>query len=210
MSARIRAHLRANVVGYVALFLVVTGGTAQALGGHNTVFSDDIVNGQVKTGDMAAKGVTRGRLAADAVNSPKLLGGAVKVSDLGANAVTSDKILDQSITHFDIGHDAVGASEIGDSIFDEPDQTPNLISGGIAENGAYNVGSSVASCHGGEELVGGYGRWLPDDNASTDAELFISEVRLDHGAEQVTVDGGNDSGVGYRLQAVATCLQAEF
>jgi hypothetical protein len=35
MSARIRAHLRANVVGYVALFLVLTGGTAQALAGHN-------------------------------------------------------------------------------------------------------------------------------------------------------------------------------
>jgi hypothetical protein len=32
----------------LALFLVLTGGTAIALDGHNTVFSDDIVNGKVK------------------------------------------------------------------------------------------------------------------------------------------------------------------
>jgi hypothetical protein len=59
-------------------------------------------------------------------------------------------------------------------------------------------------------LIGCYGRWAPDDNASTDYELFISEVRLNHATGQVTVDGGNDSGVGHRLQSVATCLRAEL
>jgi hypothetical protein len=45
MQNRISEHLRSNVVGYLALFLVLTGGTAYALDGSNTVFSDDIVNG---------------------------------------------------------------------------------------------------------------------------------------------------------------------
>ena len=37
----------------IALFLVLGGGTAVALNGANTVFSDDIVNGQVKSDDLA-------------------------------------------------------------------------------------------------------------------------------------------------------------
>ena len=41
----------------------------------------------------------------------------------------------------------------------------------------------------GEQLIGGYGRWEPNDNASNDYELFISEVRLNHAAETVTVAG---------------------
>src|SRR6266545_4169132 len=50
----VRRHLTfANVASGLALFLVLTGGTAMALQGHNTVFSDDIVNGQVKEADVA-------------------------------------------------------------------------------------------------------------------------------------------------------------
>jgi hypothetical protein len=43
----------ANVISSLALFLVLTGGTAIALSGTNTVFSDDIVNGAVKGADVA-------------------------------------------------------------------------------------------------------------------------------------------------------------
>jgi hypothetical protein len=50
---RIRKHLTyANVLSSIALFLVFGGGTAVALNGSNTVFSDDIVNGQVQTPDL--------------------------------------------------------------------------------------------------------------------------------------------------------------
>ena len=41
----IRNHLRSNVVGYLALFVALSG-TAVALPATNTVFSDDIVNGR--------------------------------------------------------------------------------------------------------------------------------------------------------------------
>jgi hypothetical protein len=69
VSSRIRQHIRGNVVGYVALFLVLTGGTAQALNGSNTVFSDDIVNRDVKTADLGFKSVTANRLAPNSVRS---------------------------------------------------------------------------------------------------------------------------------------------
>jgi hypothetical protein len=42
-----------TAIALVALFLAVAGGTAVALKGHNSVRSDDIVNGQVKSQDLA-------------------------------------------------------------------------------------------------------------------------------------------------------------
>jgi hypothetical protein len=51
---RVRERLTfANIVSSVALFLALGGGTAVALNGANTVFSDDIVNGEVKSPDLA-------------------------------------------------------------------------------------------------------------------------------------------------------------
>jgi hypothetical protein len=51
-----------NVVASLALFIALTGGTAIALSGSNTVFSDDIVQKNVRTGDIAPGAVTANRL----------------------------------------------------------------------------------------------------------------------------------------------------
>jgi len=81
----------AMVVALVALFAALTG-TAAALHGHNSVKSDDIKNGQVKTKDLAKRAVTpkrahvtRSARAVPAVvtssATPTALGGpSVKVS----------------------------------------------------------------------------------------------------------------------------------
>jgi hypothetical protein len=45
----------ANVAATLALALAISGGAAVALQDKNTVFSDDIVNGEVKGGDVAEK-----------------------------------------------------------------------------------------------------------------------------------------------------------
>jgi len=51
---RIRQSLTyANVISTLCLFLILGGGTAVALRGSNTVFSDDIVNGEVETQDIS-------------------------------------------------------------------------------------------------------------------------------------------------------------
>jgi hypothetical protein len=66
-SAGVREHLRSNVVGYVALFLVVAGGAASALPGRNTIDSGDIKRGQVKTSDLATGAVGSAKVADDAL-----------------------------------------------------------------------------------------------------------------------------------------------
>jgi hypothetical protein len=64
MRQRIRSHLTyANVIATLALFLVLSGGTAVALNGSNTVFSDDIVDGQVKSADIVNGAVTPAKVA---------------------------------------------------------------------------------------------------------------------------------------------------
>ena len=56
MRRRLLAHVRSNVIGYVALFIAL-GGSAYAvngsLPGKNTVGSADIIDGEVKTSDIA-------------------------------------------------------------------------------------------------------------------------------------------------------------
>ena len=56
---RIRPHLSyANVISTLCLFLLLSGGTAVALNGSNTVQSDDLGPGaQVQAADVAANAV---------------------------------------------------------------------------------------------------------------------------------------------------------
>jgi hypothetical protein len=52
MLSRLFGNLREQWMGALALFLVLTGGSAYALAGHNTVFSDDIAPKQVRQTDL--------------------------------------------------------------------------------------------------------------------------------------------------------------
>ncbi len=74
MRQRIRPRLTyANVMATLAVFLVLSGGTAVALNGSNTVQSDDLGPGaQVKAPDVAD----------NAVNSADIRNGQVKTQDL--------------------------------------------------------------------------------------------------------------------------------
>jgi hypothetical protein len=101
MVSRIRSRLTyANVVASLSLFLVLSGGTAVALTGSNTVFSDDIVDGQVKAADLGPASV-----AGSEVQDNSLTGADVKESTLGrvpqaGNAGSVDGL---DSTHFGVG-----------------------------------------------------------------------------------------------------------
>ena len=77
-SGRIREHLRTNVVGYIAIFLFATGGSAIALQSRNTVDSGDIKNGQVTRNDIAPNAVNGSRVARNS-----LAGGDINEKRLG-------------------------------------------------------------------------------------------------------------------------------
>jgi hypothetical protein len=90
---RLRLRLTyANVMSTLAVILVVGGGTAYAA---NTVFSGDIVDGQVKTADLG-----------DA---------AVASTKLGGGAVTSDKVADASLKGRDVLDDTLKGADIDEA-----------------------------------------------------------------------------------------------
>ena len=88
-SGRMRDHIRGNIVGYVALFFAMGLGTAWA--SHESIFSNDIVDGEVKN------------------------------PDLGANAVRTGKVLDSTLTGADIALNGIGALDISPGTFREED-----------------------------------------------------------------------------------------
>ncbi len=73
MVSRIRQRTRSNVIAFAALFFALVGGTAQAaVAPENSVVSKSIVDGQVKTPDLAKASVTNAKIATGAVNAPKV------------------------------------------------------------------------------------------------------------------------------------------
>jgi hypothetical protein len=78
------AHLRAQWMGALALFLVVAGGTAYAA---NTVFSGDIVDGQVKTVDLGGGAVVTAKIADGAITSAKVLDATLQGRDVLDNSL---------------------------------------------------------------------------------------------------------------------------
>src|SRR3954453_20170961 len=89
MKRRILRTVRDQWMGALALFLVLGTGTAY---GANTIFSADIVDGEVKAPDIADS----------AVGEAKLQEGSVVTGKLHNDAVTGGKVLDNSIKGADI------------------------------------------------------------------------------------------------------------
>ena len=81
-------HLRAQWMGALALFFVIAGGTAYAA---NTVFSSDIVNGEVKSADIATEAVRHAEVADGVLNDEDvgemtLVGLPISIGTVNAHA----------------------------------------------------------------------------------------------------------------------------
>jgi len=82
----------------------------------NTVFSTDIVDGQVKTADLGGNSVT----------AAKIKDGEVKAAEIATDAVGASEIATNAVGAAEIAANAVGASEIagvGDLVFAECTKT---------------------------------------------------------------------------------------
>ena len=132
MRSRLRAHLTyANLISTLCLVLIVGGGAAYAA---DTIFSSDIVNGEVKSVDIGTDEVTTADLATGGVRTIDILDGTVDGVDLanGAvanaklatdavnsakvdnNSITSGDVRTDTLTGGDLGSGSVGSDEIAD------------------------------------------------------------------------------------------------
>ena len=216
----------AMVVALIALFVSASGVTWAASSlPRDSVKSKQIVNGAVKKKDLGPDSVsgttvadqslgmddlgfdsvTADQLADDSVDAFAIQSAAVEADEIAFDAVGMDQIGFDAVGPDEIMDGSIGALEIGDRIVTEPGE-PSTAEGATGENASYRVSAATATCAEGEELIGGYGRWDPDDAVDNDYELFLVSTDLDMDAETVTVQGGNDSGVDHDLIAVAVCL----
>ena len=99
--------MRSNIVGYVALFVALSG-SAVALPATNTVFSDDIVNGEVRSKDISD---VNGVRSAD-VRDDDQRGGGLAAVDLARNSVAGSEIATDGVGSPEIATGAVRGPEI--------------------------------------------------------------------------------------------------
>ncbi len=79
MRLPIKKPTPAFVIACVALFVALGTTTAYAA---NTIFSTDIVNGQVKTADLADQGVTTQKLAFNSIGTGRIIDNTLTSADL--------------------------------------------------------------------------------------------------------------------------------
>jgi hypothetical protein len=80
-------YIRRNLVAYLALFVALTGTSAYAA---NTVFSADIVNGEVKAQDLGGASVVNSKLAPDSVGSGKVIDNHLTGNDIQESTLALD------------------------------------------------------------------------------------------------------------------------
>jgi hypothetical protein len=99
---RIGRHVGSNLVAYVALFFALSGSAAYAA---NTIFSADIVDGQVFSVDVADNNLS----GVDILNS------SLTGADIGFNTLTGSDVADSSLTGADVGFNTLTGSDIAEN-----------------------------------------------------------------------------------------------
>ena len=108
---RALVHLR-DWSGVAALLLVLTGGVAYAA---NTIASEDIINGEVKTADLGNDAVNTAKIADGQVTEPDIGQAAVASAEIKNDAVTSPKVLNGTLLGGDVADNALKGADIDES-----------------------------------------------------------------------------------------------
>jgi hypothetical protein len=87
-----RQFLRSNLLGLVAIFIVL-GGTAIALPGKNRVDSGDIKQGAVRTLDLRREAVTKTKLRRNAVDGTRVRNNSLTDDDINESTLDLDRPL---------------------------------------------------------------------------------------------------------------------
>jgi hypothetical protein len=151
-------HLRSHAIAYLALFFALTG-TAVALPGSDTVFSDDIVDGQVKTSDISNGNGVR---SADVRDDTEEDGGLAAVdlapdsvagSEIAADAVDFTELAADSVRNFEIATAEVRGSEIAESAVGSGEIVTDGVGGAEIATGAVDSSEIAADAVGTSEIA---------------------------------------------------------
>jgi hypothetical protein len=158
LSARIRDHIRSNVVGYIALFLTLSTGSAVALSGSNTVFSDDVVNDQVYSADVRDDTLSGGGLSAadlrpGSVGTSEVAADSLGTADLAPGSVASSEVADDSLGAGDLAPDSVASSEVAADSLTTGDLAPGSVASSEVAADSLMAGDLAAGSVGSSEVA---------------------------------------------------------
>jgi hypothetical protein len=174
----------AFALAMVALF-VALGGTAAALDGSNTVFSDDITNGEVK--------------------SPDIRNGGVKAPDVGDNAIgvpesallAEDQIVDGSVDGQDVNEARLDL-DVQRVVNESQDDSSSF----KTQRAECPPGERVIGT-GGEVLGVGIGTYPDVQTEVAILEIAPFQAEVDVAAGEIR--GGTDAD--WKLRAIAICAR---
>jgi hypothetical protein len=127
MLKRFGTHLRGNVVGYVALF-VVLGGSAVALPGKGVIDKNDLRKNVVKAKNIKANAVTNPKIATNAVTGAKVNESTLSFSCTNGRTQFNHLCFETALRAADSWEGAFSDCE------DEGGQLPSLAELGAAED----------------------------------------------------------------------------
>ena len=130
-SSRIINHIKSSIVGYLALFLVLSG-TAYAA---DTVFSTDIVDGEVKSVDVADNGLTGVDIADNGVTGVDVANSTLSGADVTDNSLSGADVTNNSIAGADVTDNSLSGIDVTNNSLTGADVTDNSLTGAdIAES----------------------------------------------------------------------------
>lgn len=154
MHRRICAHLTfANVASAIALFVALGTGGAYAA---NTIYSGDIVDGEVRSPDLRDAAVNQKKLGANSVNTTKVIddttaGGGLVSADLRPGSVATSEVVDNSLTTADINESLTTNDVANQGLSGVDIQNESLTGTQINESTLVGVKDG---CHSGAVLYG--------------------------------------------------------
>ena len=134
MFAKLMPRSIYDVMAMIGCIAAIGTGTAYAA---NTVFSTDIVDGEVKNADIGGNQITTAKIYpgsvtitdihADAVDGTKVLDASLSGDDVSNSSLTGDDVTSSSLTGIDIAN----SSLTGSDILDESLGTTEIADGGL-------------------------------------------------------------------------------
>jgi hypothetical protein len=123
MLRQLRPRSIYDVMAAIACFGVLAGGTAYAA---DTIRSTDIVDGEVKSADVANQDLTGGDIKDNSISS------------FDVASLVGDDIVDSTVTSADIKNDSLTRFDIGQGGVDNYNVLDNTLTGQDVQNGGLN------------------------------------------------------------------------
>jgi hypothetical protein len=177
-----------------------------ALGGTSVAAVNALPTNSVGTAQLKASAVTNPKIAANAVNSLKVLNGSLVKADFKAGQLPAGP---QGPPGPQGQPGAQGPQGVAGVIGPVTVRTSTItVPGGIGENGAYNTLVVTSLCQTGELAISGSGSWSDQDN---NLELVVVGIEPVVNASNEVIGfsgrGGNDSGQSSTFRVHSLCYK---